>query len=242
MTKELPSLQRQSLPEQIAREIGLRILRNDFQPGETLATEPELSLQLQVSRPVLREALKMLGSKRLIEARPKTGTRVRPRVEWNLFDPDVIAWQSENAPDLAFLLKICEVRGMFEPMTAGLAALRATNDELTRIAQACLVMGQAVNTIEEYISTDLQFHMAICTAAHNELLSTILTTLETPLRASRLITSQMPGANERSLPAHQEVNEAIQRRDSQAAEEAMREILHIVTEDIRRTFAEQRES
>lgn len=144
MNKELPFLRRQSLPELVAREIGLRILHSDFQPGESLATEPELSGQLRVSRPVLREALKMLSAKGLIESRSKIGTRMRPRAEWNLFDPGVIAWQSESAPDLSFLLKICEVRQMFEPMTASLAATSATDEERERIVQICQEMLEVV--------------------------------------------------------------------------------------------------
>src|SRR5579883_2059819 len=89
MTLSLPSISRSTLADKAAREIGLRILRNDFQPGDILANEPELSLQLRISRSALREALKILGAKGLIEARPKIGTRVRPRAEWNLLDPDV---------------------------------------------------------------------------------------------------------------------------------------------------------
>src|SRR3989454_10718340 len=124
MAKVLTSRQRQNLSEQVVRQIGLSLMRNDFKPGDALLSEPELSLQFNISRPVLREALKMLGTKGLIESRPKTGTRVRPRADWNLLDPDVIAWQYEIGPDNSFLQAICEIRLMFEPMTARFAALR----------------------------------------------------------------------------------------------------------------------
>ena len=103
MAKVLTSRQRQNLSEQIVRQIGLSIMRNDFKPGDTLLSEPELSLQFNVSRTVLREALKMLGAKGLIQSRPKIGTRVRSRAEWNLLDPDVIAWQYETSPNTSFL-------------------------------------------------------------------------------------------------------------------------------------------
>src|SRR6266571_581657 len=95
MAKVFTSLQRQNLSEQVVQQIGLSIMRNDFKPGDALLSEPELSLQFNVSRPVLREALKILGAKGLIESRPKTGTRVSTRDDWNLLDPDVIAWQYE---------------------------------------------------------------------------------------------------------------------------------------------------
>jgi DNA-binding FadR family transcriptional regulator len=97
-------------------------MRNDFKPGDALLSEPELSLQFKVSRPVLREALKMLGAKGLIESRPKTGTRVRPRADWNLLDPDVISWQYKIEPTNSFLQTTCEVRLVFKPMTTRLAA------------------------------------------------------------------------------------------------------------------------
>src|SRR5712692_11084511 len=90
--KVFPSLQRQNLAEQVVWQIGLSIMRSDFKPGDALLSEPELSLQFNVSRTVLREALKMLGAKGLIKSRPKIGTRVRSRAEWTLLDPDVIAW------------------------------------------------------------------------------------------------------------------------------------------------------
>jgi DNA-binding FadR family transcriptional regulator len=188
MTLSLPSLSRSTLADKAAREIGLRILRNDFKPGDILANEPDLSLQLHISRSALREALKVLGAKGLIEARPKTGTRVRPRAEWNLLDPDVIAWQSEVGPDRQFLLAVCEVRLMFEPMTAGLAAIRATDEEIALIRQHCQKMQDTIDAMESYTAADLHFHFAICLAAHNELLSRIIMTLEAPLRVSRLIT------------------------------------------------------
>lgn len=236
MAKVFTSLQRQNLAEQVVRQIGLSIMRSDFKPGDALLSEPGLSLQFKVSRPVLREALKMLSAKGLIESRPKTGTRVRPRADWNLFDPELIAWQHEVGFDRSFLQATCEIRLMFEPMTAGFAAIRATADEVTRIEECCQLLQSAVDSIELYIPADLQFHTAICSAAHNELLQKIITTLETPLRASRVITSQLPDANQVAMPLHWAITEAIRTRDEQAAEEAMRKLIILTTEDIQRAL------
>ena len=211
-------------------------MRNDFKPGDALLSEPELSLQFKVSRPVLREALKMLSAKGLIESRPKTGTRVRPRADWNLLDPELIAWQHEVGFDRSFLQATCEIRLMFEPMTAGFAAIRATADEVARIEECCQLLQGAVDSIDLYIPADLQFHTAICSAAHNELLQKILTTLETPLRASRVITSQLQGANQVAMPLHWAITEAIRTRDERAAEVAMRKLIILTTEDIQRAL------
>lgn len=236
MGRILTSLQRQNLSERVVRQIGLSIMRNDFKPGDALLSEPELSLQFNVSRPVLREALKMLGAKGLIESRPKTGTRVRPRAEWNLLDPDVISWQYEIGPDTSFLQAICEVRLMFEPMAARLAAARATADEINAIEGCCQRLEAAIDSVEAYIPADLQFHATICAAAHNELLQWIMVTLATPLHASRVVTSSLPGANQEAMPLHWAITKAIRARDEQGAEVAMRKLLILTTADIQRAL------
>src|SRR5258708_30558042 len=145
MAKVLTSRQRQNLSEQIVRQIGLSIMRNDFKPGDALLCEPELSLQFNVSRTVLREALKMLGAKGLIQSRPKIGTRVRSRAEWNLLDPDVISWQYEIGFDRSFLQAVCEIRLMFEPMTAKYAETRASAEEAAWIEHCCQRLQDAVD-------------------------------------------------------------------------------------------------
>jgi len=125
---------------------------------------------------------------------------------------------------------------MFEPMTAKYAATRATAEEVVWIEHCCQRLQDAVDSIELYIPTDLQFHTAICSAAHNELLQKIMATLDTPLRASRVITSQLPGANQNAMPLHWAITEAIRIRDEQAAEVAMRKLLILTTEDIHRAL------
>jgi len=236
MSKVFQSLQRRNLSERVVHQIGLSIMRNDFKPGDALASEPELSLQFNVSRPVMREALKMLSAKGLIESRPKTGTRVRPRGEWNLLDLDVIGWQYEIGPDRSFLDALCEVRLMFEPMAARLAAVRATDDEIKAIEECYRRMGEVVDSPEAYIPADLQFHAAICAAAHNEMLQKITATLATSLQMSRVVTSRLPGANLAAMPLHWSVADAIRKGDEQAAAEAMRKLVILTADDIHRAL------
>lgn len=91
---------RRSLHGQVAHDIGRRILGGLVKPGELLPSETELSQRLGVSRTALREAIKVLAGKGLIESRPKTGTRVRPRETWNFLDPDVLTWAFDgNTPE-----------------------------------------------------------------------------------------------------------------------------------------------
>jgi GntR family galactonate operon transcriptional repressor len=232
MAKAGRTLRRQNLSEQVVRQIGLSIMRNEFLPGEVLLSEPELSLQFKVSRTVVREALKILAKKGLIEARPRTGTRVRPREAWNLLDPDVLSWQYEVGPKRSFLEAVCEVRLMFEPMTARLAASRATDEEIESIERSCAHLQEVVDDVEHYIVADLAFHSAICAAAHNELLQKINEAVAAPLRVSRIVTARLPGANRRAMPLHQQIARAIRARSEQEAERAMRELILLTTADI----------
>lgn len=236
MAKISTSSQRQSLYEQIVRQIGLSIMSNEFKPGDVLLNEPELSLQLNVSRSVLREALKMLGAKGLVSFRPRTGTRVRPRSDWNLLDPDVIAWQGEVGFEPSFLLEICEIRLMLEPPLARFAAVRGSTEELASIKDRCQHMQDVVDSNGDYIAADLAFHTSISTAAHNELLQRIMGTLGPPLRASRIVTSRVPRANQEAMPFHWAIAEAIYNREEQAAEEAMRQLVLLTTQDIQRAL------
>ena len=236
MAKVFTSLQRQNLSGQVVGEIGLSIMRGEFKPGDTLSSESELSLQFHVSRPVMREALKILSAKGLIESRPRTGTKVRPRADWNILDPEVIGWLYEVGPDRSFLDALCEVRLMFEPAAARIAAARATGEEIKTIGECYRRIEEGVNALETYIPADLAFHAAICAAAHNEMLQKITETLTTSLHMSRVVTSRLPGANLAAMPLHWSVAEAIRKGDEQAAEEAMRELVILTTSDIQRAL------
>jgi len=77
----------------VVHALGLRIVRGESQPGETLARADDMAAAMGVSRTALREALKVLAEKGMVESRPRSGTRVRRRSDWNLVDPDVIAWR-----------------------------------------------------------------------------------------------------------------------------------------------------
>ena len=123
---------RGGLHGQIVHAIGREILSGRIRPGELLPAPPGLP----ASRTVLREAIKVLAAKGLVESRPKTGTRVRPRHAWNLLDPDVLAWQQDGAAPAAFLRKLTEVRLIVEPAAAELAAQRAGATELQAIDEA----------------------------------------------------------------------------------------------------------
>ena len=225
-----------SIHEQIVRHIGMSILKNDFAPGQTLPGEIELCAQLAVSRPILREAMKVLTAKGLVESRRKTGTRVRPREAWNLLDSDVLAWQCEATPNETFLRNLCEIRLAIEPMAARLAALRATDEQIAALEAWYRRMQRTIHESEAFIGADLQFHALLLAAAHNELLQQMSNTVSAALRTSRVFTTQLPGASEAAMPLHLAVVEAIQARNAPLAHAAMEHLVNQASHDVDRVL------
>ena len=93
----MKTLMARNLPRQLVLELGGKIIGGEIPPG-TILTSDTLEAQFGVSRTVVREALKVLHDKGLTRARTKTGTIVLEREEWNLLDPDVIAWLACGSP------------------------------------------------------------------------------------------------------------------------------------------------
>ena len=143
------------------RHARARDRRGVYPPGSLLPNVPELCERFGVSRTALREAYNLLTAKALIVARPKVGTRVRPRAEWHMFDPDVLAWHLEAGPGLAFVSDLFVLRQMVEPAAAALAAECRSDETIDRIAEAFPRMERFRDGGGGLIEADLDFHMAI---------------------------------------------------------------------------------
>jgi len=217
---------RAGLHGQIVHDIGRQILSGAIQPGEVLP----LDAAVPASRTVLREAIKVLAAKGLVESRPKTGTRVRPRPSWNLLDPDVLAWQREGAAPAPFLRKLTEVRRIVEPAAAELAGERASARELAEIADAYRHMETALAgrepDYEGFDLADMSFHRAIMRACHNDLLEQMSGVVYGALLVSFRATSRLPGSARASLPKHRAILDAISDGDGRRAAQAMRRLVH----------------
>ena len=226
---------RRSLHGQIAYDIGVRIVRGDVQPGTVLPNEADLSVQFSVSRTALREAIKVLAAKGLVESRPKTGTRVRPRDEWNMLDPDLLAWQFATQPIERLAKDLFEIRQVIEPAAASMAAERATDTQREAIARAFSDM-EAAPDGDASIEPDLRFHQSILAASNNEFLHPLGALIETAMATSFRITNNEPGALQISLPRHRAVRDAILAREPETARQAMRVLLEDAVEDLRRAL------
>src|SRR5262245_60920800 len=226
---------RRGLHGEVVHTIGLQILRGELRPGDPLPTEEELSSDRSVSRTVLREAIRVLAAKGLVQARPKTGTRVRPRAEWNVLDPDVLAWRVEAGPDGALYEQVTEVRFGIEPQAARLSATRATDEEIAGIREAFETMESGVKDQAVYLAGDLLFHEQILTASHNELLGHLGTVLRAVFRTMFEYTTTSQTSRRRAIPLHGAIIDRIAARDPDAAEQAMRTLIGDTAADIRRT-------
>jgi GntR family transcriptional regulator, galactonate operon transcriptional repressor len=230
-----------TLTQQVAQELGLRIVRGDYLPGDALPSEADLSAELEVSRTVVREGLKVLAAKGLIRSRPRVGPVVQPRRTWEGLDSDIIAWSTQDGEQLrTFLDQLTEVRHIIEPDAARLAATRATPEELEQVAATFAAMEDAVADPGAFMTHDLAFHEAIIQASHNDLLVGLLTTLRKGLAASRQVstgtlrqdTPETARARETALALHRAVVDSLRERDGDRAHEAMVDLLSTVHEAI----------
>jgi GntR family transcriptional regulator, galactonate operon transcriptional repressor len=216
-------VQRHKLHGTVTRELALRILDADRR-GELISfpNEAELSTQLGVSRTVLREAMKVLVDKGMVEMRPRAGTKSRLRSAWKLLDPDILSWQTELEPDVQFLLNLCEVRLAIEPTAAGFAAVRATQAELDEIARRLMVREALPHDapLQSVVDLDLEFFNAVIAASHNPLLVNLNGIIRVPFRTSLLYIFRMGTNIALTLKAQRELFRALHRKDPVAASRA----------------------
>lgn len=207
-------------------------MSGDFPHTESLPTESVLSAELGISRNVLREAIKVLVSKGLLEVRPKTGTRIRAREYWNVLDPDVVSWFSLDGGDLHHAYDFVEFRRIIEPQASYLAALRASDADVARIQKALEVLCACVERPAQIPAADIAFHRSIYDSSHNAVLRH-LGSLITPLMNSQVLLTTAPaGAFEKGLPLHRKVADAISKRDPRKAELYSRKLVNMPYADL----------
>ncbi|WP_019515611.1 FadR/GntR family transcriptional regulator [Sphingomonas sp. Mn802worker] len=187
-------------------------------------TENELVRQHGVSRSVTREAVKMLGAKGLLGARPKQGTFVMPAEAWNLFDADVLRWLLERRPSIELLRRFNELRMGVEPQAAALAAQRADDEQRAAIVQGLERMKAADRGEDDSLDADLAFHVAILRATNNPFFVQFRDMVATALRVSIRVTNRIAGRTA-SIHDHAAVCEAILASDPDRAKIAMQALI-----------------
>jgi DNA-binding FadR family transcriptional regulator len=215
----------QNLTHQVAHELGAAIVRGVYKVGDAFPSEAALCERYDISRSVIREAVKMLSAKGLLSSRPRQGIRVLPHTEWNLFDPDVLQWTLAGKPSLELLREFTELRIGIEPEAAILAARRRHPDKLRAVEAALLRMRQAELGDDDPLGADTAFHTAILVASENRFFVRLRSFIQTALRVSIAITNQLKGVSIASHEEHKRVYDAIARGDAQGAHDAMLSLL-----------------
>jgi DNA-binding FadR family transcriptional regulator len=215
---QTPNALIRNVHSQVTDRIGISIVRGDIVAGDTLPSEMQICEVIDVSRTVVREAIRTLTGKGLVESRPKSGTRVRPPQQWNQLDPDVLRWRLETSDMDSYLAKLFQLRCAVEPAAAALAAIRAGEEDLARIRSGYEGM-VAAKVNEKFVAADIAFHQAIYFATRNEFFWPIAQMFEITLRQSFTIAAR--GSHRaRALLEHRAVLDAIATRNAEAAREA----------------------
>lgn len=227
---------RRGVHGQTVEALARRILGGEIPEGATLDLVA-LQSELDVSLTALRESLKVLAAKGMVDARQKRGTFVRARGDWNLLDADVLRWQFEGGrtteADRALLHNLAEVRAIIEPAAVRLAAERRTADDLAALDDAIRAMGEDDSDAAHAVAADLAFHRALLAATHNELLVRMEVVIETGLaERDRMVHGAL--GDDDPVPSHRAVVDAIREHDSAEAAEAMRRLLKKAFDDVAR--------
>ena len=223
----IPTRRAHSNHAEVARSIGVDIISGHYPEGARLPGDVELTATFGVSRPVLRESVKTLVAKGLLSTKARVGTVVRGRPDWNMFDPDVLAWHLDAGIDKRFLSDLAEIRLAVEPRAAALAAERRSEDDLAALRQAMERMTREPSTSIAFAEADLSLHVALANASGNPFMRSIGAVIEAALRASFVLSAPIETADrETVLSWHQRIIDAIAAHDAEAASAAMIEVIY----------------
>lgn len=216
------------LYEQIVQQIEDSILKGTLKAGDQLPSERELALKFGVSRTAVREAVKALHEKGLVEAYSGRGTFITNGTSHAVRQSINLMMRIDQADGSAYL---AEVRQILEPEIAAMAATRIQEPQLALMREAFSVMGRALKDPEAYIEADLDFHLALAEAVENPLILSLLDSIVGLLREQRMKIFFEEGGPERGQYHHARILAAIEKRDVEASRAAMRDHLLQVSED-----------
>jgi len=221
-------IQTERLYEQIVNQIEQRIIAGELKVGDQLPPENELAEQFRVSRTAVREAVKTLREKRLVEIRIGKGTFITNAAPETMRRSLGLIMKFGAANGSSHLV---EVREILEPEIAALAATRITEEFISTMEQAVVIMDTALDDVDIFVEADLDFHLALAEATQNPIIPILMDSIIDMLREQRKRTGLVSGGLERGQSHHKKILEAVIQRDSQAARQAMQNHLQQVRED-----------
>ncbi|MEG8278594.1 FadR/GntR family transcriptional regulator [Streptomyces sp. AHA2] len=205
--------------------LGPEITGGEYPPGSVLRTD-ELAQRFDVSRSVMREAVRVLESMHLVESRRRVGVTVRARSEWNVYDPQVIRWRLAGADRPRQLRSLTVLRSAIEPVAAGLAARHATPEQCAELTERALgmVAHSRGHRLEGYLLHDVAFHRVILEASGNEMFARLGDVVAEVLAGRTHHDVMFEDPDPAAVTLHVRVAEAVRARDAARAEELTREI------------------
>ncbi|MBR8640859.1 FadR family transcriptional regulator [Streptomyces tuirus] len=205
--------------------LGPEITAGEYPPGSVLRTD-ELAQRFDVSRSVMREAVRVLESMHLVESRRRVGVTVRPKSQWNVYDPQVIRWRLAGKDRPQQLRSLTLLRSAIEPVAAGLAARHATSQQCAELTECALgmVANSRGHRLEEYLVHDMAFHRVILDASGNEMFARLGDVVAEVLAGRTHHDVMFEDPDPAAVTLHVQVAEAVRAGDAARAEELTREI------------------
>jgi DNA-binding FadR family transcriptional regulator len=211
------------LVDRVVDEVQRVIVNGHLEPGMRLPPERELAEKLGVSRTVIREAVRILVVKGLLETRPGVGTIVRQVTRDQIVEPLSLLMQTQQGGISVDHLH--QVRSILEVEIAALAALQATEEDIIALRQVLIEMDEVKNVPEAFAAKDSEFHQGLAKTTYNPLLIILLDSIRDLMREVRLMVTRHPGLGEQVMPDHEKILGRVAAQDPDGARRAMEEHL-----------------
>ncbi|WP_421083803.1 FadR/GntR family transcriptional regulator [Rothia nasimurium] len=211
------------------------IERGRYSTGQSMPSESELAEHYEVSRLTIREAVKYLAARGVLEVSHGRRNQLAPAESWSILDPDIAIARGKLTGDhLTWTLELMEARTIIEVGAVALAARRITDEHLTRMQELLQVMdGEDVDAV---VAADMAFHRLIFDAAANEYITATYDSLEAILRSIRQKTSSSAEVRNEAQHWHRAIYRALATQDETAARAAMESHMHQTSQGIAKTI------
>jgi DNA-binding FadR family transcriptional regulator len=243
MNSFIPVIRQSRLSAQVAEQIQSLILQNKLQVGDRLPAERELTEHFQVSRTVIREAIRILEAKGLLESLGGNGTFVRGINPKDVADS--LGMYISTVGDAITHNDLMEVRYLFEIQIAKLAAERISPAGIQRLEEFLEGMCNTINDVDKFAQYDLEFHLELARATNNRLMEVLLDPLVDGLYEERRLASMLPGIAEEAIGLHSAILEKVKARDVDGAAQMMQQHLEqanrVITQALEKFNQEKKE-
>ncbi|WP_432002326.1 FadR/GntR family transcriptional regulator [Streptomyces sioyaensis] len=216
----------QRLWQDVVSSLLNRIVAGEFPAGSVMPAEAELAEAYGVSRPSIRDAVKILQERGLIRVQHGVGSVVQSSTEWSVLDPELIAARMEHdTAGYQVFDDLSVVRIALESELAAAAATRIDADAIARLTEHMALMDAATGDPDRYLELDVAFHGLVIDLAGNQMATAIMNSIQEPLRQSRRLTNRIPKAIESAHGFHHQIFDKLVIGDSAGAGRTMREHL-----------------